>query len=877
MSVVEKESPVAVGLEGIGRESISNESSSAIKVTRGAIAPMSGAKSSRPVLYRESRAATPTEIKSFISSRSDALQQFVAPLEEVVRKSARLRARPVATTRKAMSKVAEVVLEVIRRIAHRETGIYSMEPNVSLFLSAVYAGSVEGAIVAGLVRRAQAVQDAVSADVRDDGLRSHGADDGALAEYDVNRELDELTMLLKWYVKRKMSLTGLEVAQSRKAELSLDGVSLAGEEDDALFAFEVMHDHQVFATKGCFVSCGLRLIGHDGQLLWLRVSARRNAAPIAVRPEWSTWTDPNMASAAGEGEEHSPFCSLVPIRPQAQRLVIDDIRAFVPYSALDLPEGRCDIELHIAVVDSEGREILSATKPESICIPQQGLSSFSVPSPHSIVMWPHDVVSGDRISDLRLSSGYKVIAGWERHTVSVQCDLALFMHAGESLLFECRFLDGKGNPVELSSLGIPYVAGEVDGVSESVSSFRYRRVLHPKGAWAQYRGVCLDVPVEFLLLEAGHHNLTCEVVVVSQDDQIVCGDIGVVSVHVPGRKADASEIDRVDVAEGAAEFCAEGSWIGLQSLEIDPTASFNGVEGVRIEARFVPKDASRQIADLASGRVGELFTPYRVEVSVERGDGHLLIQAFSDALGMSFKPVTRGVCVDGRAGIAHHAVATHFSKEDLLGWSFGSDEERGVSKIRLFAVVRALSLSGEELVRATREFYVKPLVSGQPRLTEVGLARPRIVDASATIHPQRSTVSCRIVLNVPRGRVLDQGFVLAGVLHVGGKRVGEAVRYELADHRRAAWSRPQSGLSQIDYECEIDAGPALSDDIVLVATLIDPSHEVVQTVRQGVQQASVLLDSEGDRADHDHSADEEGSQPQSHQNRRRGLFSWFKS
>jgi hypothetical protein len=125
--------------------------------------------------------------------------------------------------------------------------------------------------------------------------------------------------------------------------------------------------------------------------------------------------------------------------------------------------------------------------------------------------------------------------------------------------------------------------------------------------------------------------------------------------------------------------------------------------------------------------------------------------------------------------------------------------------------------------------------------------------------------------------VLDQGFVLAGVLHVGGKRVGEAVRYELADHRRAAWSRPQSGLSQIDYECEIDAGPALSDDIVFVATLIDASHEVVQTVRQGVQRASVLLDSEGDRADHDHSADEEGAQPQSHQNRRRGLFSWFKS
>ena len=211
-----------------------------------------------------------------------------------------------------------------------------------------------------------------------------------------------------------------------------------------------------------------------------------------------SWTDPG-----GEGAAPDPaqFCSLVPIRPNAQRLIIDDIRAFVPYAALDLSAGRSDIQLYVAVIDDEGREILSASKPESICVPQREAVAGGVPAPHSIGMWPHDVVSGDRISDLRVSSGHKVVAGWERHTVSAQFDLSLFMHAGESVLLECRFVDAKGNVVELSSLGIPYVAAELGGVAESVSSYRYRRVLHPRGAWAVYRGLCVDIPVEFLMLD----------------------------------------------------------------------------------------------------------------------------------------------------------------------------------------------------------------------------------------------------------------------------------------------------------------------------------------------------------------------------------------
>ena len=119
---------------------------------------------------------------------------------------------------------------------------------------------------------------------------------------------------------------------------------------------------------------------------------------------------------------------------------------------------------------------------------------------------------------------------------------------------------------------------------------------------------------------------------------------------------------------------------------------FGAEEGVRVQATFCPKNASKQLADLAAGRVGELFSPYRVEVSIEREDGHLLLQAFSDSLGMSFKPVTRGVCVEGHSGFAEHSIVANFKREELLGWYFGNEPQRANSKIRLFARVRALAL-----------------------------------------------------------------------------------------------------------------------------------------------------------------------------------------
>jgi hypothetical protein len=842
MSVAEQEAP-----ERDGADHTIGDGTSPLKVAKvGAVSTQT--KLTRAITVREPRPISGFEVRRFINERSESLQAFIAPLEEEIRRSSKYRGRARRASSVAGSKVAELVLKIVRQIAHRETGLFALDPNVPLLLSSLYAGSVEASIVAGLVRRAQAALTAISLEEREGTTRKKGPSSTVHAslEYDIGRELDELTMLLKWYVRRKMSLAGLEVDQMAKG-MPTDGyLEPSFDEEDALFGFEVLHDHQVFGTKGCFVTCGLRLVGHDGQPLWLRVSMRWNGRAVSARPDWASWTDPGGNEACEVVPQHAEFCSLVPIRPQAQRLVIDDIRAFVPYAALDLPSGRCDVELVVSVVDNDGREVLSASRPDSICVPRRELVGSHVPAPHSVGMWPHDVVSGDKLSDLRVTSGYKVVAGWERRTVSVQFDLSLFMHAGESVLLECRFIDDKGEIVELSSLGIPYVASELNVPVESVSSYRYRRVLHPRGAWAYYRGLQIDIPVEFLLLSAGTHTLTCEVVIVSADERILCGDMGIVAVHVAGDKVThkPNTDDGSRATAGALALSPAASVIELESIEIDPAWVFGNDEGVRVQATFCPKNSSKQLADLAAGRVGELFSPYRVEVSIEREDGHLLLQAFSDSLGMSFKPVTRGVCVEGHSGFAEHSIVANFKREELLGWYFGSEAQRANARVRLFARVRGLSLNGDVFLSETKEFFVRPLTGGGKHVVEVGSLGPQIVDIAANTYVQTQRLSCRALINIPHGRHLEEGITVVALL-VRPDGVTERIfKHRLVSHHSAAWVRQQMGLSQVPVEFEHTLADTNTTGLRVEFSLLSAYNEALHTVLQEVKAVGILADAE---------------------------------
>lgn len=810
------------------------------------------------------RGAQPSQrvhIRRYVAERAQELQSFIAPLEASVRQAYRLRARKYRGSVKAQANVAELVLATIRRIAQRETGVFNLNVPVPQLVSALFAGSVEVGIIGGLVRRAQkalALRDALQ---REQGRLGGSTLPVARGlSYDVGRELDELRMLLTWYVKRKTSLAALECDPVTELPFELES-SADRDERDALFGFEVMHDHHVFGTKGCLVTCGLRLVGRDGQALWLRVSVMSEGRAVSARSAWLSWTDPGDSSPVQLLDAHGAFCSLVPIRPNAQRLVIDEIRAFIPYAALNLGEGRQQVEIVVSVVDNDGSEILTVTRPESVCVPHSELATAVVPAPHSVGMWPHDVVSGDKISEFGVSSGFKMVGGWERHSISVQFDLSLFMHAGESVTLECRFVNAHGNVVELSSLGIPFVASEANVAVESLSSYRYRRVLHPKGAWALYQGLCIDIPVEFLLLEPGNHDITCELVIVSPDERVLCGDMSRVQVHVPVREQKNQAIESDDSAEAAevphvAHF--EHAVIELESIEVDAAWDFGAEESIRVQARFRPHSSSSQLADLAAGRLGELVAPYRVEVSIEREDGHVLLQAFTDSMGMSLKPVTRAVCVDTNSGFSEHSVVANFNKHEVLGWSLTNPVTRSGAKARLFARVAAYSPRGDLLVSEHKEFFVKPIAGGGKNVVKVGEVAPMIVDALVLGNRQSARVAARAVINIPPGDFSEEGvFVRFTLCSPDGRRVSFGDR-EISFSNEGLWTRQISGLTQssVEADCLLEGQPdgEISPSVQRVEiALMSASGEQLSVVEQQITFSGVLTevrdDEQGDEGE----------------------------
>jgi hypothetical protein len=814
-------------------------------------------------------------LRGMFNERSHELREFVAPLEKRVRECFKYRSKRYRNAPRAQRRVAQLVLEVLRQLAYRETGVFNLEVPVLPLLSVLCAGGVEVGIVNGLARRA------AKALAQYDTLeRESYADDNREVSstrslrYDTSRELDELLMLLKWYVKRKTSLLTLELDQAQVYK-ALDGREIGLDEyereSDSIFGVNLIHDHQLFGVKGFLLGCGLRLYGRDGEALWLRVSLFKDGEPVMVRPNWSTWSDPvGGGGAAGSVmllPEEAVFCSLVPIRPNSQRLVIDEVRAFVPYAALRLPVGRSDLLVVTSVLDGAGREVLSASRIESICVPHSQLALSPVPAPHSLGMWPHDVVSGDQISDLSVFAGYKVLAGWERHSISVSFDLSLFMHAGEGVMLEVRFVDDSGRGIELSSLGVPFIASELNVAVESISSYRYRRILHPKGAWALYHGLCIDIPVEFLQLEAGRqHDIICELVIVSGDERVLCGDMGRVSVYVPYRAANPSASSNSSSTGAVAQSGLKSVGVKLDSFDIEPLWDFGGDDSVRIEVELSPQSDQRQLMDLAAGRVGELLSPYRVEVSLEKEDGHTLLQAYSDRLGMSFKPVTRSVCIDPSVGQLKHSVVANFKKGEILGWSYGGNSglggevgSRGGAKLRIFARISVFSLGGELILSESRDLFVKALPEGGREIVKIKEAPATVVDVVAFLNAQGERLSVRAVINTAAAVRGDEGIrVNFGLISKDGGRAGIFSR-DLSPEDRGVWTREVAGLCQYVVECDYAIpqaarGENLTDsavEVILVSRAEDTLHRVVQAVRV----SGVLSEVDENAADFDSDVD----------------------
>lgn len=790
------------------------------------------------LLSSHERMALRTELKEYLTEKSRDVFEFIAPLETQIKKTVRSRKNSPELKRAMVSRVAELVSSVIRQIVQRETGVFTLEPNIAQMAATLFAGPAESVIIEGLYQRAQAVLVAIQKASFSAGNRESAGTGSAFPRqvrsvvdgYDVAREIEELTMLLRWYARRKSSLALVEW------QTGVSGVETAMA-DDALFGLEVLHDHEVFGVRGCFVCGGLRLIGHDGQALWLRVTAESEGQPVTVRQGWDTWVD--VADDSNLFGSTAPFAALVPIRPNAQRLIIDDVRCFIPYGAFDLPSGRSNVQLVVSLIDHNGEALLVTSQTEEICIPHHSDKATRAVSPHSIGMWPHDVVSGDRISNLRVSSGYSQIGHWEQLTVNVTCDLALFMHPGEPVVIECRFSGEDGSLVEVSPQGsVSSDPASLEGRSQS-GSYRVRRIIRPRTAWASYNGLVFDVPVDYLYLEPGRRSLMCEVVVLSADDRILCGDLAAVDVVAPTPlRKDLPGSSLVSLSTiGPVSNVPQ---IELESLEVNPAYRFTGDDSVRVQATFCPRGAGS--GDLPNVPA-EFSVPYRVIISLEQNDGSPYLQGFSDELGVTYRPVTRSVCVEGSGSERESSVVCNFAHREVRWTNTKADLRQVPGKIQVFVRVRALTLDGQIFIDEAKEIFIKP-EQGSDALKDVqfGEIRPGIVDAVAATYLQSKRFSARILLNLPARVAAREGVTVAAYLPTGAKseRV-EIFRSVIAPRHLGMWSRAGLELVQVpvEFEGRLDKGAP-----ILFFEVIGEFSEVIERLQQQIQVSEGSVTSE---------------------------------
>jgi hypothetical protein len=321
-------------------------------------------------------------------------------------------------------------------------------------------------------------------------------------------------------------------------------------------------------------------------------------------------------------------------------------------------------------------------------------------------------------------------------------------------------------------------------------------------------------------------------------------------VRVPNRDGIGAQAESDDAA---SDLAAGAGTVDLQAVEVDPSWSYGGDESIRVRAMFRPRNAAGRLAELAAGRVGEMFAPYRVEVALEREDGHVLLQAFTDALGMSFRTVTRSVCVEGHGGALDHEVVANFRKEEVLGWSLGAEANRLGTKLRLFARVTALTLAGEVIAKEQREFFVRPLVGGGKSVVSIKEPLPTFADLEAYVNNRKGSLTARALVNLPLSEYGDDGtVVLCSVQGRDGSRVALG-NSEVVARQSGLWTKRASGLTQcmVEFEGQLTLG---QDGVPLEVEfeLISGNQERLELVRQPVKLEGVITDDQDlSEVDHD--------------------------
>lgn len=395
-----------------------------------------------------------------------------------------------------------------------ETGINGLRSGLRLLLDKLYADPITAKMIRYIFKQ---MQKCLTADRPDNGC------------FERERVLSAMQEIFSWYTERVHAIEKM---------VSAAGVTSGC---DQIFSLKVLHDQESHDVLGFEVNTGLALFGRAGQNLWFKVFVKLGGEYILPHIDWNSWIDDTEIFTVRRPGEAAALSVIIPILPRTQRLMIENLSAFIPYQALDLHPGKHEVEVEACLFNEKGDCLLSASSAEAISVARNYRPAEAVISQQALGMWSRDFVSGDSINSLEVSCVREPLGNWLSDLIRVRMDLEVYDRLDQDMAIEVRFYDAEGTLVKCASdtSQDPYLA--------------LRKEMRIDEIVFRLYDLELVVPRAQLILEDDQKVLACEVCLMSPDSKVIVGSFS----HFKLQEIDcppAATLDKivVDEAKGKA-------------------------------------------------------------------------------------------------------------------------------------------------------------------------------------------------------------------------------------------------------------------------------------------------------------------------------------
>lgn len=465
----------------------------------------------------------------------------------------------------------------------------------------------------------------------------------------------DLERILSWYVRRKSSL--LTIAPD-------------DQDQDMLWGLQVIHDRSFLGVPGFEVACHAALRGHRHEELWFKVFVRSGREYIGIRSGWDHWVDETetllrlVPQPTDGAEEIQRFAAISPILPSGERRLIDDLRCFVPYAALNLPPGRHDIEVEAGIFEANGRRILFSSLPERVSLSE---STHAVPSPQSFALWPVDLASGDIIERIRIRRGHRE---GNREVLTITSSFELWGHREQTLQLHYKVLFLNGDPVE-SGLSTMI---DADG------TFLHSTELPVHADVARFYDRITEIPLQALSLDEGDHELLLQLCISDDSGRALCGMHERFSLHIDADAVapNADPEDRVEVLD-APDLLTD---LQMGGFVVDPDSHFNGDSFIKIGVTLVASEWRSKVC--------------RVVLSIEQDP------LTTPSTKLRLRPQRQTRCCGGFDGPQRREIIAQFSSRDIASYLLLPPEG-----VKLLARAQVYTLDDCLIFNRTRPFVLR--------------------------------------------------------------------------------------------------------------------------------------------------------------------------